>query len=134
MTKPTPPEDPPILRYGALSVPVVALCSGAALGLDHGVGTAVGSGVVLLNFWVLSVLGPRVVASLAREEIPTFWVMALVAKFVVLIGLFFLLFQILPPFGLLLGFVPVMLGTLAAGVHHGLQEAAAERAAASEER
>jgi hypothetical protein len=126
-------NDPPILRYGALSAPAVAICVGAALGLDHGVGAAVGAAVVLLNFWVLSVLGPRVVASVARDEPPTFWILALLAKFVLLIGGFFLLFQVLPAFGLLLGFVPMMIGTLAAGIHHGLQEAASERRAAAEE-
>jgi hypothetical protein len=124
-------NDPPILRYGALSAPAVAICVGAVLGLEHGAGTAVGSAVVLTNFWVLSVLGPRVVASVARDEPPTFWVLALLAKFVVLIGGFFLLFQVLPPFGLLLGFVPMVVGTLAAGIHHGLREAASERAVGS---
>ncbi|MEZ4237233.1 MAG: hypothetical protein R3F59_13995 [Myxococcota bacterium] len=124
-------EDPPILRYAALSAPAVAVCVAAGLGVDHGLATAVGSALVLLNFWLLSLLGPRVVASVARDEPPVFWVLALLAKFVLLVGAFALLFRVLPAFGLMLGFVPMLVGTLGAGVHYALREAAEERQAAA---
>ena len=119
-------NDPPILQFSALAAPFVALGTAALIDVDHALGTLVGSIVVLFNFWLLSVLGPRVVASVAREEPPTFWVIALLAKFMLLIGAFFVLFRFLPPFGLLLGFVPMVIGTLAAGVQAALIESAAE--------
>lgn len=140
--------DPPILRNSALATPFVVLAVGLALGWSEALGAAVGAGLVLANLWVLSVVGPRLVSSLAREELasrgvgndpsggsapgtgatspPVFWMVALLAKFVLLIGAFALLFRFLPAFGLLLGFVPLMLGTLGTGITLALHETAEE--------
>lgn len=122
--------DPPILRNSALATPLVVAAVALWLGWDQAVGTAVGSALVLANLWVLGTITPRVLAGLARDELtsrhepapptdplPTaFWLAALLAKFVVLIGGFLLLFQWLPAFGLMLGFAPLMLGTLGTGI------------------
>ena len=118
--------DPPILAASAIAVVPVVVGVWVTLGPEHALGAAVGSCLVLFNLWLLSVLGPRVVASLAKDEPPTMWVLALMAKFAILVGGFFALFQVLPAYGLLLGFVPMLLGTLGAGVRLALAESAAE--------
>lgn len=121
-------NDPPILRNSALATPFVALAVALALGVDQAFATLVGSALVLTNIWVLSVLGPRLVNALAKERDATIWMIALLAKFVVLVGVFLLLFRLLPAFGLMLGFASLMIGTLGTGLELALRESAAESA------
>jgi len=121
-------QDPPILRNSALATPVVVLAVALVRGPWEAVGTLVGSAVVLGNLWVLSILGPRLISALANERDPTVWMASLLAKFVLLIGLFLLLFKVLPAFGLMLGFVSLMLGTLATGLELAIREQAGESA------
>jgi hypothetical protein len=94
----------------------------ALLGVDHAVAAGVAGALVLLNLWVLSVLGPRVVRSLARGEPPTLWVAAIGAKFVLFVGAFVLLLKALPPLGIALGFVPLLAGTLITGIWLAAQD------------
>lgn len=134
-TTTTSPADPPILPYSAVAILPVAAMVWLSIDLPHALGSVVGSAVVLFNLWLLSVLGPRLVASLAGDRSPVMWLLALFAKFVLLIAVFFSLFRVLPPYGLLLGFVPMLVGTLAAGVRMALAESASEavsRSAAKE--
>jgi hypothetical protein len=119
-------NDPPILRNSALAAPLVVLGVALTLGAGDAVGAAIGSAVVLVNLWVLSVLGPRLVKALARDESTVLWMVALAAKFVLLIGTFFVLLRTVSPFGLMLGFVPLMVGALGTGMQLALQESAEE--------
>jgi hypothetical protein len=100
----------------------VAVVVGSVLGVDQGIACLVGSAAVLGNVWVLSILGPRLVGALARGRDPWLWSVALFAKFFLVIGLFLLMYRVLPAFGLLLGFVPLMLGTLATGLQLAARE------------
>jgi hypothetical protein len=118
--------DPPILRNSALAAPLVVVAVALVLGPMEAVGTAVGSAAMIGNLWLLSLLAPRFVASMADESSsgasPAFWAVALLAKFVLLIGLFVGLFEVLPAFGVALGFVPLMVGALGTGIHLALTE------------
>jgi hypothetical protein len=128
-TLPLPPRttrhrmttDPPILRNSALATPF-ALAVGALFGWDHVLAAAVSSAVLVGNLWVLSILGPPLVRSLARGTQPALWVAALLAKFVLLFGVYALLFQFLPPLGLGLGVVTLMMGTLLTGLELARRE------------
>lgn len=120
--------NPPILRNSALALPV-AVALGAAHSGEGALGAGLASLLVLGNLWVLSVVGPRLVKSLADGEFPGLWAAALVAKFFLLVGGFVGLVQVLPPIGVAMGFVPLMVGTLATAVQLAQAEAAAEAAA-----
>lgn len=121
-------NDPPILRNSLIATPItVGLAS--SFGVDHAVAAGVSSALVLVNFWVLSVLGPPIVRALARGESPALWVAALLAKFALFFGAYYLLFQILPPFGLGLGFVSLLIGTLLTGIQLARQDASTVREA-----
>lgn len=123
---------PPILRNSVLATPItlgVAAVFGLATGspsasraAELAVAAAVSSGVVLLNLWVLSVLVPPMIRAIARQEAPLLWSSALVAKFILLFVTYYLLFQFLPPFGLGLGFISLMVGTLITGIELAWQD------------
>lgn len=110
-----------------LSVPLGVVC-GAFDGVEGAVAAFVSSAVVIANLWVLSVLGPRLVTSLAREESPMLWAAALAAKFALLIGVFLGMLRVFPPMGVAMGFVPLLVGTLATGIQLARADAAAEEA------
>jgi hypothetical protein len=103
--------NPPILRNSALALPA-AVALAALWGGDHAVAAAISGLLTLANLWVLTVVGPRLVTAIAREELSALWAAALVAKFILLTGALIGLLRILPPLGLALGFVPLVLGTL----------------------
>lgn len=107
--------NPPILRNSLLATPL-AVVAGLAISVPDAFAALVSSVVILANLWILGVLGPRLVTSLARDESPTLWVVALLAKFVLLIVVFVAMLQVLPPFGLAMGFLPMLVGTLATGI------------------
>lgn len=113
---------PPILRNSVLATPIT-LGVAAGFGVEHAIAAGVSSAVVLLNLWVLSILVPPMTRALARGE-PTagLWGAALIAKFVLLFGTYYLLFRVLPPFGLGLGFVSLMVGTLITGIELAWQD------------
>ena len=114
-----------IVKNCALALPL-GVVAGALYGAEHALAAGLSSLVLLANLWALSVLGPRVVHSLARGESPVFWMVAIGAKFVLLMAIFLGLVRVLPAIGLAMGFVPLIVGTLATGIVLGLAEAAAE--------
>jgi hypothetical protein len=107
--------NPPILRNSLLATPVAVL-AGLVSSVPDAFAALVSTGVVLGNLWVLGVLGPRLVTSVAQGESTVLWVGALLAKIVVVIGVFVAMLQVLPPFGLAMGFLPMLVGTLVTGV------------------
>ena len=119
----------PLLRNAAFSVPLAVLL-GALWGAEHAVAAAVSSGVMLANFWALSLLGPRVVASLARGRDAVPWVGLLGLKFLVVCGVLLGLVRVFPPVGVALGFVPLVVGVLVTGIMAAQEEAAREAAEA----
>lgn len=120
--------NPPILRNSALSLPLAVAC-GAAHSGEAAVAAALSSLLVLGNLWVLSVVGPRLVKSLADGEFPGFWASALAAKFFLLLGGFVALTRVLPPFGVAMGFVPLLVGTLVTAVQLAQAEASEDASA-----
>ena len=119
--------NPPILRNCALALPV-AIGVAALWGADHALAAAASGLLVLANLWVLTVLGPRFVTALAREEISALWAAALLAKFILLAGLLIGLVKVLPPLGLAFGFIPLLIGTLATALQLAQEEAAQDSA------
>ena len=107
--------NPPILKNSALVLPF-AVAVGALWGIDFAIAAAASGLLALANLWVLSVLGPRLVTAIAREEFSALWVAALVAKFILLAALLVGMVQFLPPLGIALGFVPLLVGTLITAV------------------
>jgi uncharacterized membrane protein len=111
-------NHPPILRYSALALPL-AVGPAFTVSVQHGVGATCSAVLLLVNFWVLSALGPRVVAGFAREEGDPFmalWLSALVAKLLLLVGAFLWMVRVFPPPAVAVGFLPILLGTLGAAV------------------
>ncbi|HHO50458.1 MAG TPA: hypothetical protein ENK18_06175 [Deltaproteobacteria bacterium] len=121
---------PPILRNCALASPL-ALLGAAPLGLDHVVAATLSTSLVLANLWALSILGPRLVQSVAEETFAGLWLAALGAKFILIAAILVGMVQILPPMGIALGFVPLLVGTLATGLQLAQVEAEAEARAGS---
>src|SRR6476646_11949432 len=106
-------NNPPILQNSALVVPV-SVAVGLLWGVDTA-GTALLSSVVALsNLWVLSILGPRLVMAVAREEqgMAVLCGAGIVAKFVFVAAAYVWMAKNLPPNGVALGFVPMLGGTL----------------------
>jgi hypothetical protein len=89
-----------------------------------GIAAAISGVLVLFNLWLYSVLGPRLVTAVARQEGLGLWGAALLAKMVLMVGSVWLLLTFLPPQGVALGFVPLMLGTLATGVQLAMSDQA----------
>jgi hypothetical protein len=100
----------------------LAVVAGLLNSTNDAVAALVSSAVVLGNLWILSVLGPRLVKSIAREESPVLWVAAILAKFVLLMVLFVAMLKVLPPFGLVMGFLPMLVGTLVTGIQLAREE------------
>jgi hypothetical protein len=126
-------NHPPILRYSALALPL-AIGPAFWVSLGHGVGATLSAVLLLVNFWVLATLGPRVVAGFAAEEGDPWlalWVGALGAKFALLVGAFVWLASTFPPVAVAIGFLPILLGTLGAAVQMA-REAEAAAPTASE--
>ncbi|MBX2799383.1 MAG: hypothetical protein KTR31_17035 [Myxococcales bacterium] len=119
--------NPPIFRNSILTWPV-GVAIGAAIGTDYALAAGVSGALCVANIWVLSVLGPRLVSSVAKEEFAGMWLAALGAKFVILAGLLLALVRIFPPLGVGLGFVPLLLGTLITGIGLAQEENAREEA------
>jgi len=107
----TPTNTSPILRNSTLVLPVAAL-GAAVLSWDHAAGAAASGALMLANLWALSVLGPRLVVAIARDEPVGLWVAALVAKFALVAVALVLLAKIVPPIAIAIGFVPLLAGTL----------------------
>jgi hypothetical protein len=110
----------PILRCSALSAPFAVLGS-AVFGPGAVAAAAVSSLVVLVNLWVLAVLGPRLVGSLAANDgegdgTAGLWAAALCGKFVLILAVFVGLVQVLPPVGLAMGFLSIPAGTVVAAL------------------
>ena len=112
---------PPILRNAALAMPV-AVGIAALWGPDHALAATVSGLLVLANLWVLSILGPRLVTAVAREELSGLWAAALAAKFLLLAAALVGLVKVLPPLGIALGFVPLLAGTLITAIQLAQQE------------
>ena len=107
--------SPPILRNSLLALPVAVGVAWAAWGPDHALAAAASTGLIAANLWTLSVLGPRVVEGFATEEPDpwlTLWVGAIAATFLLLVGAFLVLLRFLPPAGVAMGFVPLLVGAL----------------------
>lgn len=126
----------PILRNSILAIPFGVLAGAVISPADAGA-AFISSLVVLGNLWLLSVLSERAIAALARQhEEPapgspdnagegmdaTLWMGAIGAKFVLLLLLYVGMLQVLPPFGLAMGFVPMLIGVLATGIGLALAE------------
>ena len=110
-----------LLRNAALCVPV-SVGLGVLWSWDHAVAALISCLVVVVNLWVLSILGPRVVMSLSKQQNPTFWMALLGLKFIVLACVLIVLVRGYPPVGVALGFVPLVLGGLITGIELGLEE------------
>src|SRR5687767_10649692 len=109
-------NNPPILRNSALVAPF-AVGVGFFFGPSTALAAAISSGVVLLNLWVLSVLGPRLVQAIARNEPGAgLFAAALVAKFLLVALATIWMASTLPPIGVALGFVPLLGGTLVTAI------------------
>ena len=106
-------QNPPILPNSALCVPL-AVALGFLWGLEGAATALLSSLVVLSNLWVLSILGPRLVAAVAREEqgVAALCGAAIVAKFVLVAGIYVWMAKHLPPQAIALGFLPMLGGTL----------------------
>ena len=125
---------PPILRSSALALPLV-VGPAFAVSVGHGLGAVLASLLLLGNFWVLGTLGPRVVTGLAAPEGDPWlalWVGAIAAKFFLLVAAFVWLAQTFPAAGVAVGFLPILLGTLAAAVQMAREAEAASGSPATE--
>ena len=112
-------NHPPILRCSVLALPL-AVGPAFAVSVEHALAATCSSLLLLLNFWVLATLGPRVVSGFAAPEGDPWlalWISALGAKLVLLVGAFLLLVKVFPPPAVAVGFLPILLGTLGAAVH-----------------
>jgi hypothetical protein len=120
-------KTPPILRNSALSIPL-GVVAGAFMSWPDAASALVSSLVVIGNLWVLSVLSPRALEALARSAEGEsgadvgLWMGAIAAKFVLLLLLYLAMLQFLPPFGLAMGFVPMLVGVLVTGIQLALEE------------
>jgi hypothetical protein len=120
-------KTPPILRNSALSIPL-GVIAGAFMSWPDAGSALVSSLVVIGNMWVLSVLSPRALEALARSAEGeaggdvALWMGAIAAKFVLLLLLYLAMLQFLPPFGLAMGFVPMLVGVLITGIQLALAE------------
>jgi hypothetical protein len=106
-----------------------------AVSVGHGLGAVLASLLLLGNFWVLGTLGPRVVTGLAAPEGDPWlalWVGAIAAKFFLLVAAFVWLAQTFPAAGVAVGFLPILLGTLAAAVQMAREAEAASGSPATE--
>ena len=118
--------NPPILANSAKIVPV-AVALGLAWDLQTAAAALLSSLVVLLNLWVLSLLGPMLVRDLAKEDPRAgLWAAALLAKFVLMAAAYAWMARSVPPIGVALGFLPMVGGTLLTAVMLALAEARAE--------
>lgn len=106
-------QNPPILPSSALVVPI-AVALGFFWGLEGAATALLSSLVALSNLWVLSILGPRLVAAIAREEqgMAALCGLGIVAKFLLVAGLYAWMATHLPPQAVALGFLPMLGGTL----------------------
>lgn len=116
---------PPILRNFVLASPI-AILGAAPLGVDHVVAAALSTALVMANLWALSILGPRLVQSVAKESFPGLWLAALGAKFTLIAMALVGMVKFLPLMGIALGFVPLVIGTLVTGLQLAQQQAAEE--------
>jgi hypothetical protein len=108
--------DLPIVPCVLLAAPL-AVAGAAFLGPAAAGAAAFSAAVVLVNLWSLSVLGPRLVASIASDDGQAWlWAAALCAKFVLLLALYAGMARVLSPAGLAIGLVPLPLGTLLAAL------------------
>jgi hypothetical protein len=105
--------NPPILPNSALVVPI-AVALGFLWGPDTAATALLSSIVSLSNLWVLSILGPRLVSAIAREEqgIAALCAVAIAGKFLLVAAIYAWMAQHLPPYGIALGFLPMLGGTL----------------------
>jgi hypothetical protein len=110
-------NHPPILRFSALAAPL-AVAAGAAWGTDVALAAAISAGLALTNLWAWSVLGPRLVGSLAADDGGSgLFAAALATKTLLVLGLVaWLLVSGWSPVGLALGLVPLPIGTLLAAL------------------
>lgn len=114
----------PLLRNCALSWPV-AVGVAAGWGSQHALAAGICGGLVIGNLWLLSVLGSKLVEAIAKEDSSAaLWMAALLAKFLLFAGLLALAGRTLPPLGLALGFVPLLLGTLLTGIELAVRQPA----------
>lgn len=129
----------PILKNSALAIPL-GIVIGAFAGPADAVAALVSSLVVIGNLWLLHILSARALAALARqysEKSPgddsgesgaevMLWMGALGAKFVLLLLLYLGMLKFLSPFGLAMGFVPMLVGVLVTGIQLALAESRKE--------
>lgn len=109
--------NPPILANSVLVAPF-AVALGFLWGLETAATALLSSVVALTNLWVLSILGPRLVRAIARDEqgVAALCGAAIVAKFLLVAAIYAWMAQHLPPYGIALGFVPMLGGTLITAV------------------
>lgn len=104
---------PPILRFSVFTAPF-AVAAGAVWGADVALAAALSAGLTLLNLWGWSVLGPRLIGSLAGDDGGAgLYAAALATKTLLVLGLLaWLLVSGWSPIGLALGILPLPIGTL----------------------
>lgn len=110
-------NNPPILQNSALVVPL-AVGAGLFWGTDTALTALLSSIVALSNLWVLSILGPRLVMAIAREEqgMAVLCGAGITAKFLFVAAAYVWMAKTLPPVGVALGFLPMLGGTLITAV------------------
>ncbi len=104
---------PPILRNSALTAPVAVALAWAIWGPEHALAAALTSALLLGNLWSLSILGPRIVQGVAApggDPWLGLWAGAIAAKFLLVAGAFVALAKLLPPVGMAMGFLPMLIG------------------------
>lgn len=136
---------PQILRNSVLSIPVGVLAGACASWEDAGA-ALLSSIVCVANLWSLSILTERAIDALASQQGPepldgqepgaeargdgfasALWFGAIAAKFILLLLLYWGMLQVLPPFGLAMGFVPLMVGIFITGLLQARTQTSKER-------
>jgi hypothetical protein len=116
----------PILRLSALAAPLAVAGAAAWGGAEVAAAAAVSSGVLIGNLWLWSVLGPRLVGSLAADDGGAgLYAAALAAKtLLVLAVVAWLLTSGWSPAGLAIGLAVLPVSTLLAALLPGPSTAA----------
>lgn len=110
----------PLLRNVAICIPLTV---GGAAWFDAAIalGAVASSLLVLANLTILSVLVPGILRAIASQRSPALLMGLVLVKFVLFTVLLLWLTRTFPPMGVVLGFVPMVLGTLITGIELALR-------------
>lgn len=113
----------PLLRNVAVCIPLTVGIAGL-FDVQVAIGATASGLLVLANLLALRWLVSGIVTAVAEQRSPVLLMSLAVAKFVLFTVLLLAISRAVPPMGLVLGFVPMVAGTLLTGIELALRESA----------